>query len=236
MALRFKNPIRSRLKVTGTVVKAQQREGVAFYVIPSVVVLAVLIFCYTVPPPASAHTADVAQNNIEEPKPSSTAILPPAVPKKAVSDEDAAEAELLAEDDEEILDAEEDVTEAEDEAWAEEDDEDWIDGSNAEEFVDDEDFEAVDGGEVASGEDDSAPEDEEAESPADQTEEVPVEPAQPSESGSTTQPDAPKETVPVKPQPKKEAETPSAGKPAATKAEKAAEDEEFKKKLEQLFN
>ena len=33
MALKFKNPMRSRLKVTGSVVKTQQREGAAFYIL-----------------------------------------------------------------------------------------------------------------------------------------------------------------------------------------------------------
>ena len=57
MALKFKKPFRSRLTVAGTVVKQQQREGVSFYIIPTVVVLAVLIFCYTANPPASARVA-----------------------------------------------------------------------------------------------------------------------------------------------------------------------------------
>ncbi|MBQ8479957.1 MAG: hypothetical protein IJ503_06185 [Akkermansia sp.] len=49
-----KSPFGSKLKIATAEVKRVKPEGPLYYILPPVLVLAVLIFCYTATPPKSA--------------------------------------------------------------------------------------------------------------------------------------------------------------------------------------
>ena len=72
MARILKTPTRSRLTVAGTKVRAaQQHDGMMFYILPTMLVLMVLVFCYTVPSPAGA-TQEAASTAPAKPAAKST--------------------------------------------------------------------------------------------------------------------------------------------------------------------
>lgn len=234
MALQFKKPFRSRLTVAGSVVKTQQREGISFYIIPTVIVLAVLIFCYTATPPASAllaqkQKAQAAVEKKQAPETKSAVSPTPAPPvagnvPPAADDADlladADPAEVAEDEEDDILALEGEETEGEEDLdlWDEEEDEDWIDGGEEEEFVGDEDFEAV--------EDDE-------ESAAAQEDDEPTEEEEPAEDGDAGATDAETPATPAVQPTGTPQQTPT---PAASDSDKKAKDEEFKNKLKDLFN
>ena len=49
-----KSPLGAKLKIATAEVKRVKPEGPLYYILPPVLVLAVLIFCYTATPPKSA--------------------------------------------------------------------------------------------------------------------------------------------------------------------------------------
>lgn len=242
MARQIKTPSRTQLTIAGTVVKTQQREGITFYIIPSVLVLTVLIFCYVAPPPASARldqqsmVAQVTKDVASVPKPTAPA-KPAAKPQQTPqpdtpppADADALAAETDMEDEEDdILAVESEGADTEEDLalWAEEEDDDWIDGGEAEEFVGDENFEALD---------DDASEAEDEESTEGEEEIVDTE----EDTADSEEGDAEDTTV-VAPGSTGTSGAPNVDKPApksqpTPKPDKKQTDEEFKNKLKTLFD
>ncbi len=58
---KIKNPFGSKLKIATAEVKRVKSEGPLYYILPPVLVLAVIIFCYTATPPKSATQSSTAE-------------------------------------------------------------------------------------------------------------------------------------------------------------------------------
>lgn len=245
MALQFKKPLRSRLKVAGTVVKTQQREGAAFYVVPAIIVLAVLIFCYTATPPASARLAQAqkvaeAKAAAQPVKQAAASVAKPAVattPSKPEGQEapiPVDETDALAvneeDDDDDILDLVDESADSDDDmsVWAEDEDDDWIDGGDAEEFVGDEDFESVGEEEEESDADEEADADEVSEEEAVDDDAAAADDSSDNEqidtqAGESAESDEPTPATPAKTEP-------------VSEEDKKKADEEFQNRLKNLFD